>query len=485
VYQVLTNPIYAGVYCYGRRATRHDPLTHPRHVERRSRDEWDVFLPEHHPGYLSLDQWEANMARLKNHLWTLPTSQGAPREGAALLQGLVWCQQCGKRTRVRYSNGAAYYSCDYAHRRFGEPICGWASAKRVDGLVENLVLGVIDAGTVDLALAYDERQREEDTRLDRQWRQQLQRLEYECELAQRRYELVDPSNRLVAQTLETAWNERLADVEAARAEDRRRQRSTPTMSTPEQMREVLGQLRRRWFADEFDVQSKKELLRCVIDQVRLTTKGKVVRAEVVWQGGARSELDVPKYVGASTEAYHRVFELAKTHTDAEIADELNAQGFLTMKQKPWSARRVMDFRVSNAIPSGLTASPTMRLPETDYISSSEAAERLGVDQSRIQTWFRWGVLTGKQDAVQRQLWIRWNDDVERRLCGTSPIDASMVSVKRLCAQERKPAGEILTWAHEHGHEILRIRRGTTFRFYIVPGETDPEHRLNGQEDVVH
>jgi len=90
---VLTNPIYAGVYCYGRLATRHDPLTHTRHIERRTRDEWDVFLPEHHPGYLSLGQWEANMARLKNHLWTLPTSQGAPRGGAALLQGLVWCQQ--------------------------------------------------------------------------------------------------------------------------------------------------------------------------------------------------------------------------------------------------------------------------------------------------------------------------------------------------------------------------------------------------------
>jgi hypothetical protein len=400
---VLTNSIYAGVYCYGRRATRHDPLTHTRHVERRSREAWEVFLPDHHPGYLSLEQWEANMERLKNHLWTVPASQGAPREGAALLQGLVGGQQCGARMRVRYSNGAAYYSCDYAHRRFGEPICGWASARRVDALVENLVLGVIDAGTIDLAVVYDEQQREEDARLDRQWQPQLQRLEYECELAQRRYELVDPANRLVAQTLETAWNERLAEVEAARAEDKRRQRPTPPISTPEQMREVLGQLRRRWYSGEFDRQTKKELLRCVIDQVRLTTRGKVVRAEVVWQGGARSELDVPKYVGAPTAAYHRVFELAKAHTDAEIADVLNGEGLQTMKHKPWSARRVMDFRVSNAIPSGLTASPTMRLPETDYITSNEAAKRLGVDQTRIGTWFRWGVLAGKQDAAQHQL----------------------------------------------------------------------------------
>jgi DNA invertase Pin-like site-specific DNA recombinase len=351
VYQVLTNPIYAGVYCYGRRATRHDPLTHKRHVERRNRGEWEVFLPDHHPGYLSLDQWEANMVRLKNHLWTVPTSQGAAREGAALLQGLVWCQQCGARMRVRYSNRAAYFECDYAHRRFGEPICGWASARRVDALVENLVLGVIDAGTVDLALAYDERQREEDARLDHQWQQQLQRLEYECELAQRRYELVDPANRLVAQTLESTWNERLAELEAARAEDRRRQRRVAPAGTPEQMRSVLAELRARWYSGAFDVQAKKELLRCVIEQVRLSTKGKVVRADVVWQGGAHSELDVPKYVGAPTAAYHGVFELAKTHTDAEIAAVLNGEGLLTQKRKPWSARRVLDFRTSNAIPS--------------------------------------------------------------------------------------------------------------------------------------
>ncbi len=463
------------MYSYGRRATRHDPLTHTRHVERRSREEWEVFLPDHHPGYLSLEQWEANMARLKNHLWTLPTSQGAPREGAALLQGLVWCQQCGARMRVRYSKGPAYYSCDYAHRRFGEPICGWASAKRVDALVENLVLGVIDAGSVDLALAYDERQREEEARLDRQWRQQLQRLEYECELAQRRYELVDPANRLVAQTLETAWNERLAELEAARAEDRRRQRRTPPVNTPEQMREVLGQLRQRWFGGEFEVQAKKELLRCVIEQVRLTTKGKVVRAEVVWQGGARSELDVPKYMGAPMAAYYRVFELAKTHTDAEISDALNAEGLLTMKHKPWSARRVMDFRLSNGIPSGLTASPTMRSPETDYISSTEAAERLGVDQTRVQTWFRWGVLSGKQDAAQRQLWIRWNDDVARRLRGTAPLDRRMVSVRRLCAQERKPPADVFTWASKEGHEILRVRRGSSFHFYILPSPADRQN----------
>ena len=345
------------------------------------------------------------------------------------------------------------------------------------------MLGVVDAGSVDLALAYDERRREEDARLDRQWQQQLQRLEYECDLAQRRYELVDPANRLVAQTLETAWNERLAELDAARAEDRRRQRRTPPVSTPEQMRELLGQLRQLWYASQVAVQDKKELLRCVIQQVRLTTKGKVIRAEVVWQGGARSELDVPKYMGAPTAAYHGVIELAKTHTDAEIAEQLNAEGLRTMKHKPWTGRRVMDFRVSNAIPSGLTASPTMRLAETSYITSTEAALRLGLDQSRIQTWFRWGVLTGKQDATQRQLWITWNSDVQQRLGGGAAIDGRMVSVKRLCGHQGNSAADVLTRANQHGDTVYRVRRGTSFRFYILPRAA--EHRLSGQEGAVH
>jgi DNA invertase Pin-like site-specific DNA recombinase len=468
VYQVLTNPTYAGVYCYGRRVTRWDPLTHTRHVERRTREAWEVFLPDHHPGYLSLEQYEANMARLQNHQTALPTSQGAPREGAALLQGLVVCQRCERRMRVRYSKRAAYYSCDAAHRRFGDPVCGWASAARVDALVADLVLDVVDAGAVDVALAYDASEREEQARVERHRAQQLQRLEYACALAQRRYELVDPANRLVAQTLETAWNDRLAELEAARDEARQRQRVATPISTPEQMRELLAQLRARWFSGAVAVQDRKELLRCVIDQVRLATDGKVVRAEVVWQGGARSQVDVPKYLGTSSAAYQRVLTLAQTHTDGEIATQLNAEALLTMKGKPWTPRRVMDFRRSNAIPSGLTASPTMRLPTSGYLTSAEAAECLAVDQSRIQQWFRWGVLGGKQDAAQRQLWITWNAEVAGRMLGGATITEEMVSVKRLCQHQGRPAGAVLAWAASAGHTIYRVRRGSTFRFYIRP-----------------
>jgi hypothetical protein len=166
--------------------------------------------------------------------------------------------------------------------------------------------------------------------------------------------------------------------------------------------------------------------------------------------------------------------LAQTHTDGEIAAQLNAEALLTMKGKPWTPRRVMDFRRSNAIPSGLTASPTMRLPTSGYLTSAEAAECLGVDQSRIQQWFRWGVLDGKQDAAQRQLWITWNADVDARLTGGATITEEMVSVKRLCQHQGQPAGAVLAWAASAGHTIYRVRRGSTFRFYVRPRTISPE-----------
>jgi excisionase family DNA binding protein len=112
---------------------------------------------------------------------------------------------------------------------------------------------------------------------------------------------------------------------------------------------------------------------------------------------------VPKYLFSSPRIYHRVRDLARTRTDAEIAAELNREGTKTVKGKPWTPRRVMDFRLSNAIPSGFTTNTELRIPDSGYITSAEAAEQLGVNQTTIQKWYMSGVLTGKQDGRQAPL----------------------------------------------------------------------------------
>jgi DNA invertase Pin-like site-specific DNA recombinase len=472
LYSILTNPVYVGVYCYGRRERQIDPITKTAHVRKRVRSAWEVFLPDHHPGYISLAEFEENQRILENNQRQFPQSQGASGRGPALLQGLVFCQHCGRRMRIRYRKGSAYYVCDAAHRRYGDPICNRASTQRVDVLVEELFLSVINADTLALSISYAEKLRQEAQGVDRVWQERLQRLEYEANLARRRYELVDPENRLVAQTLETEWNERLLVLEETKKTYEAQRVTSPDLqSTLGQMQRIISHLPEYWYADSLSMEDRKDLLRCLVEQVFLESRGKVIRAYVNWYGGAVSELDVPKYLFSAPHIYHRIRDLSGTHTDAEIAATLNQEGVKTVKGRLWTARRVMDFRLSNAIPSGFTMSSEFRLTDSGYISSAEAAAQLGVSQSTIQNWYRLGVLSGKQDSRQSPLWIHWTDDVTYRLGGGATPDPRMVSVRSLCGSQGKRPDQVLAWAQASGHTIYRLRRNSAMRFYIVPGES--------------
>ena len=474
IYGILTNPTYAGVFCFGRRKKVYDPIKQTYRVHHRPRDEWDVFLENHHPGYISLQTFEENLKIMANNRPQFENSQGAARRGPTLLQGLVYCQHCGHKMRVRYSNSTPYYTCDAARRRFGDPICNRASAKRVDALVAELFLEVINPDTLEMSLAFEEQLGEEAVQAERGWKEKLQRLEYGANLARRRYELVDPENRLVAQTLETEWNQKLLALEKTR-KDFEAQKTTPheRQSTLEQMYSVVSRLRAIWYQDQTSMQDKKELLRCLIEKVFFENRGRLIRTQVCWYGGATSELDVPKYLFSSPHLYHEITQLAKTHTDREIAALLNDQGLTTVKGRPWSPRRVMDFRLSNAIPSGFTTNADLRIPDTGFITSAEAAKQLGVNQTTIQKWYRYGLLPGKHDGGQAPLWIRWSDDVEYRFTGGATPDPRMVSVRSLCKQLDKTRKEVYTWALENNHTIYRLRRGTLMWFYILPRQLSP------------
>src|SRR5690606_3641428 len=200
---ILTNPTYAGVYCYGKVRKQYDPLTQQTRVQKQPRAEWEVFMPDHHPGYITLEEFEENQRIITDNRFKYPQCQGAARKGEALLQGLVYCHHCGARMRIRYGGGSVYYLCDSAHRRYGEPVCNQASVGRVDAQVVDLVLAVVNEGTLELSLANDEQMHQHLADLEQHWQDKLKRLAYGAELARRRYESVDPENRLVAHTLET------------------------------------------------------------------------------------------------------------------------------------------------------------------------------------------------------------------------------------------------------------------------------------------
>jgi hypothetical protein len=128
----------------------------------------------------------------------------------------------------------------------------------------------------------------------------------------------------------------------------------------------------------------------------------------------------------------------------------------------------MDFRLSNGIASGFTTSTKARLPEGGHCSSGELAARLGVDVVTIQKWFRVGILEGRQASRQQQLWLRVDEDVVARMCGSAPVDSTAISMRHLMKTTGKPEPEVVNWAKSEGHRILHVRRGKSACFYIQP-----------------
>ena len=168
--------------------------------------------------------------------------------------------------------------------------------------------------------------------------------------------------------------------------------------------------------------------------------------------------------------------MARTHTDYVIANILNQEGIKTLKSHTWSVRRVMDFRLTNAIPSGFTTNADLRIPNTGYITCAEAAQQFGVSPKTIQNWYQWGVLPGKQDDAGQPIWIEWNDDIMNRLNGGAIPDPRMVSMRMLGRTLNKERREVLAWAAAQGHTIYRLLRGKTMCFFVLPNAASGSHK---------
>lgn len=221
ILKVLHNPAYVGAYVFGRHEERMALVNgqlRRRRVTRLSQDAWKVCLHDHHPAYISWEEFMANQRRLQDNRTNLrfPDQRGASREGHALLQGIVLCGKCGHRMTVRYQGALrrAQYECRTPARHTGQSAMCWSvSAQTIDDAVAKLFLEVVQPTDLELGLAVvreAERQTEE---VDRQWRLRLDRARYEARLAERRYKAVDPDNRVVARTLEHEWNDKLREIE--------------------------------------------------------------------------------------------------------------------------------------------------------------------------------------------------------------------------------------------------------------------------------
>jgi DNA invertase Pin-like site-specific DNA recombinase len=280
LHHVLTNPVYAGAYAYGksrhqryvdeqgmlRRRTRHLPMA-----------EWSVLLPEHHPGFIDWATFQANQARIDTNIHPQPhQAGGAVREGAALLQGLATCGKCGRRLHTHYRgrNASPGYHCSGKDIVQGRGVyCLNVGGVQIDQAVVEAFLRTVTPAAVEATqLAIQQLEADQDAALG-QWRLAVERARYEAERAERQYRAVEPENRLVARGLETEWEKRLRDLAAAEAELQRREQQRPRALSPEEktkIRSLGSDLNKVWTAPTTTDRDRKELLRALLEEVIVT-----------------------------------------------------------------------------------------------------------------------------------------------------------------------------------------------------------------------
>jgi DNA invertase Pin-like site-specific DNA recombinase len=436
IYAILKNPAYTGAYVYGKQRSLHLPGAQRRSISQPvPMEEWAVHLPAAFPEYITWEQYLRNQQRLRENAQGVPWIKGAPGAGIALLQGIVLCGRCGRPMRSRYRDKPAYV-CEAAHDQYGEPRCQHVTVAHVDAAVTRLFLEAIQPAHLDAALAAVEQVEAERQGLVTHWQQRLERARYEADLARRRYERVDPDNRLVAAELEQQWEDKLHAHQ--RLEQDWRQAQAHTLAPlsdadKDRIRRLAEDVPALWQAPTTTVEERKRLLRCLIRDVTLdgVSQPGLTLIHVRWQTGATTSLSVPRPKCGGPPAppalIERLRDLAQRYPDDQIPALLNAEGTPTSRGQVWTTARVRNFRNKHRIPTGcpyVTARPGPR--GDGLLNAAQAAARLGVTPSMIADWFHRGLLVGRQRQPRAPLWVRLTDEDVARLDGSAALMADMV-----------------------------------------------------------
>jgi DNA invertase Pin-like site-specific DNA recombinase len=420
---LLRHPTYAGAYVYGRR-----PVDRRRPVSGRGRarqrwlplDEWRVLLRDRLPAYITWEQYLANQDRLRRNR-QLPATPGVPRQGAALLAGLLICGTCGRRLQVHYRDvGQPYYGCERFRQQGTGPSCGGLQATALDELVAGEVLRALTPAALELSVKAVEDIKEERDRLEKHWQGQLERARYAAALAERPYRAVDPENRLVARALEVCWEKALRELACIQDDyDRFRRQELATAGAIDRARvptlaETIPAL---WRAETTDAADRKEIVRCLVERVVVAVRPDSEHVGVVihWQGGHSSQHEVRRPVRRYDQLENlkglldRVAELRRQgQSAARIAAQLNQEGYRAPKCRGlFSAEMVRQLLHRQGL-SGVQEVEPLR-PGEWWLA--ELAQALHLPRRKLCDWVLRGWVQGRQMAVQGT-WIVWADEDE-------------------------------------------------------------------------
>ncbi len=425
---VLGNPSYAGAYVFGRyrgaKSVSADGQIQSK-LQRQPIGSWLVLIQEHHPGYINWDDYLENQQMLEQNQTNTPDhcSSGAAREGRALLQGLLLCAHCGRKLSPRYTgNGGIYPVYDCTRRKEDAQYsaqCVTIQADLVDHAVSARVLEILRPEQIEIAVRAVQELERRSQAVDQQGRMRIERLEYQAQLAQRRYEEVDPANRLVAGTLEQRWNDALVELKNAQAELHRTREQQGLELTEEQkaqLRALAEDLPKLWNSPTTSAPDRKRMLRLLLKDITVEKRRAERKAvlHIRWQGGAVEDLSLdlpvpaPDKVRYPEALVHRIRALAANLTDTQITAILNEEGLLSAKGKRFTRNMVSWIRYRYDIPAPC-------LKSLDELTVNGVADRLGVRPGVIYYWIERGQLPARRLETGKPYWIRLGVEKEAEL----------------------------------------------------------------------
>jgi DNA invertase Pin-like site-specific DNA recombinase len=400
---VLHNPRYAGAFCFGKTRSWKDADGRWRFVTL-PRDRWSILIKDAHAGYIDWEQFEENQRRLEDNRQARSSERqsGPPREGPALLQGLVICGRCGAMMTLRYHQRGGRLSPNYLCQKTSveecKTVCQNIPGGVVDDAISSLILESITPLALEVALSVQQELQGRIDEADRLRRQHVERTRYEADQARIRYMRVDPNNRLVADTLEVLWNEKLRQLEQAREDYEKQRESAQRTITAEQKTQIMALARdfpRLWRDPATSDRDRKRMARLILEDITLLRDKTLITAQVRFRGGATKVLSVPMPLSAwqmrktRPEIVAEIDRLLEKCSDSEIAAELNKKGWRSSANRPFSSWIIYRLRTGHKLPGR-----TERLRAQGLLNAREIAELTGTKPLLVDYWRQQGILNG-------------------------------------------------------------------------------------------
>jgi DNA invertase Pin-like site-specific DNA recombinase len=437
--ETLHNPRYAGAFCFGRTRSWKG-VDGKHHVKELPMEQWRFLKKDAHTGYITWDQFQSNQQRLSQNNQTVTGGEfqaGPPREGCALLQGIVICGKCGRPMTIRYHHRGGQLTPDYVCQKdcveAAEPTCQRIPGGGVDEAVGQLLVKSMTPLALEVALKVQSEIQARLAEADRLRQQQVQRAQYEADQARLRYMRVDPNNRLVADTLEVQWNEKLRLLAQAKEECEKRQQSDAAQITDEQKTKILAlasDFPRLWQDPKTPDRDRKRVARLLLEDATLR-RDEDILVQVRFKGGATQELRLPLPKSAwalrktKPEIIAEMDRLLNDHSESEVARLLNERGWRSSAGNAFTLRMIHHLRFAYSLKPRRE-----RLREKGWLTVHEVAALLECPWTRVNHWRRAGLLES----------IRYGTQIHRLY--RKPSTAATAEIRRRGQSDQAKTGNI-------------------------------------------